>query len=76
MSLNAQEELQIARIVAQIVDARLDQMTKEISVGFVEIANGMMEDLAKILEGRAGEMSRLLEARMSERNNRPKAGFR
>lgn len=46
MSLSDKEKKEIAEIVALVLDSRMKQLYSEIARGFVEISNGMMEDLA------------------------------
>ena len=54
MGLSHQEKLEIAEIVAFVLEGKLDDMRKEIMAGFVECLDWHNDNFAKIIQDRNG----------------------
>jgi hypothetical protein len=67
MALSAQEELQIAEIVARVLDAKLDDLKKDIVNGFVEAVDWHNENFARIMQNRNDQTLDALYKRERER---------
>jgi hypothetical protein len=74
MSLSDKEKTEIAEVVALVLDSRMKELYSQIARGFVEISNGMMEDLADILDKRNTSVIKKIEERRNKLEEKTQKG--